>query len=99
MGGKNAIIVDADADLDEAVRGRRRSAFGYAGQKCSACSRVIVLEAAYDDFVRAARRGHAQPARRPRRGPGNARRPPVITPRPATGSAATSRPGKARGHD
>jgi RHH-type proline utilization regulon transcriptional repressor/proline dehydrogenase/delta 1-pyrroline-5-carboxylate dehydrogenase len=42
MGGKNAIIVDDDADLDEAVPGVLASAFGYAGQKCSACSRVIV---------------------------------------------------------
>ncbi len=51
MGGKNAIIVDEDADLDEAVIGVVRSAFGYAGQKCSACSRVIVLAPAYDAFV------------------------------------------------
>ncbi len=51
MGGKNAIIVDNDADLDEAVKGVVQSAFGYSGQKCSACSRVIVLEDAYDNFV------------------------------------------------
>ncbi len=51
MGGKNAIIVDDDADLDEAVRGVTYSAFGYAGQKCSACSRVVVLDACYDAFV------------------------------------------------
>ena len=51
MGGKNAIIVDDDADLDEAVLGVMHSAFGFAGQKCSACSRVIVLAAAYDQFV------------------------------------------------
>ncbi len=43
MGGKNAIIVDADADLDLAVQAVLGSAFGYQGQKCSACSRVIVL--------------------------------------------------------
>ncbi|RMF83913.1 MAG: aldehyde dehydrogenase family protein [Nitrospirae bacterium] len=43
MGGKNAIIVDADADLDEAVAAITASAFGYAGQKCSACSRVIAV--------------------------------------------------------
>ena len=43
MGGKNAIIVDDDADLDEAVTGVIRSAFGYAGQKCSACSRLILV--------------------------------------------------------
>jgi RHH-type proline utilization regulon transcriptional repressor/proline dehydrogenase/delta 1-pyrroline-5-carboxylate dehydrogenase len=52
MGGKNAVIVDDDADLDEAVKGVVRSAFGYAGQKCSACSRVIVLDGCYDLFVR-----------------------------------------------
>ncbi len=51
MGGKNAIIVDDDADLDEAVVGVLRSAFHYAGQKCSACSRVIVLEGVYDAFL------------------------------------------------
>ncbi len=51
MGGKNAIIVDASADLDEAVLGVRYSAFGYQGQKCSACSRAIVLETNYDLFV------------------------------------------------
>lgn len=51
MGGKNAIIVDNDADLDEAVVGVMHSAFGYAGQKCSACSRVIVLADAYDEFL------------------------------------------------
>jgi RHH-type proline utilization regulon transcriptional repressor/proline dehydrogenase/delta 1-pyrroline-5-carboxylate dehydrogenase len=51
MGGKNAIIVDDDADLDEAVHGVVASAFGYAGQKCSACSRAIVLESVYDQFL------------------------------------------------
>jgi len=51
MGGKNAIIVDADADLDEAVKGAIDSAFGYGGQKCSAGSRAIVLEALYDQFL------------------------------------------------
>ncbi len=51
MGGKNAIIVDGDADLDEAVLGVVHSAFGYQGQKCSACSRVIVLETIYDQFL------------------------------------------------
>ncbi|MBI3074545.1 MAG: bifunctional proline dehydrogenase/L-glutamate gamma-semialdehyde dehydrogenase [Deltaproteobacteria bacterium] len=52
MGGKNAIIVDADADLDEAVAGVVRSAFDYAGQKCSACSRVVVVGDVYTDFIR-----------------------------------------------
>ncbi len=52
MGGKNAIIVDDDADLDEAVHGVLRSAFGFAGQKCSACSRVLVVESVADAFTR-----------------------------------------------
>src|SRR5207248_3402843 len=51
MGGKNAIIVDEDADLDEAVAGVTASAFGYSGQKCSACSRAIVHEAIHDAFL------------------------------------------------
>ncbi len=44
MGGKNAIIIDTSADFDEAVLGVRHSAFGFQGQKCSACSRVIVVD-------------------------------------------------------
>jgi RHH-type transcriptional regulator, proline utilization regulon repressor / proline dehydrogenase / delta 1-pyrroline-5-carboxylate dehydrogenase len=48
MGGKNGVIVDSDADLDEAVPGILRSAFVYAGQKCSACSRVLAHEAIAD---------------------------------------------------
>ena len=52
MGGKNAIIIDDTADLDEAVTGVVVSATGYAGQKCSACSRVIVHEAVHDIFLR-----------------------------------------------
>lgn len=51
MGGKNAIIVDEDCDLDEAVSGVIISAFGYQGQKCSAGSRAIVLEPVYDRFI------------------------------------------------
>jgi RHH-type proline utilization regulon transcriptional repressor/proline dehydrogenase/delta 1-pyrroline-5-carboxylate dehydrogenase len=51
MGGKNAIIIDASADLDEAVLGVRQSAFGYQGQKCSACSRVIIVDSAHDLFL------------------------------------------------
>jgi RHH-type proline utilization regulon transcriptional repressor/proline dehydrogenase/delta 1-pyrroline-5-carboxylate dehydrogenase len=51
MGGKNAVIVDADADLDQAVAGVLQSAFGYQGQKCSACSRVIVHAACYERFL------------------------------------------------
>nr|CAA9257036.1 Proline dehydrogenase / Delta-1-pyrroline-5-carboxylate dehydrogenase [uncultured Armatimonadetes bacterium] len=50
LGGKNAIVVDEDADLDEAVLGVLASAVGYAGQKCSACSRVIVVGSAYEPF-------------------------------------------------
>ena len=51
MGGKNAIVIDDDADLDQAVPAVLYSAFGYQGQKCSACSRVIVLDAIYDRFL------------------------------------------------
>ena len=51
MGGKNAIVVDDDADLDEAVLQTLQSAFGYQGQKCSAASRVIVVGAVHDRFV------------------------------------------------
>jgi RHH-type transcriptional regulator, proline utilization regulon repressor / proline dehydrogenase / delta 1-pyrroline-5-carboxylate dehydrogenase len=51
MGGKNAVIVDADADLDEAVKGVVDSSFGYSGQKCSAGSRAIVLDGIYDQFL------------------------------------------------
>jgi len=51
MGGKNAIVIDDDADLDEAVPAVLMSAFGYQGQKCSACSRVIVLDGIYDRFL------------------------------------------------
>jgi len=52
MGGKNAVIVDDSADLDEAVLGVRQSAFGYSGQKCSACSRAIVLDGVHETFLR-----------------------------------------------
>ena len=51
MGGKNCVIVDSDADLDEAVPGIVESAFGYAGQKCSAAARVLVHEAAADTLL------------------------------------------------
>ncbi|AFZ48453.1 delta-1-pyrroline-5-carboxylate dehydrogenase [Cyanobacterium stanieri PCC 7202] len=51
MGGKNAIIIDESADLDQGVAGVVQSAFGFSGQKCSACSRVIVLNTVYDAFV------------------------------------------------
>jgi RHH-type proline utilization regulon transcriptional repressor/proline dehydrogenase/delta 1-pyrroline-5-carboxylate dehydrogenase len=51
MGGKNAVIVDSDADLDEAVVHIIDSAFGYQGQKCSAASRLILLEEVHDRFL------------------------------------------------
>ncbi|MDI3328990.1 MAG: L-glutamate gamma-semialdehyde dehydrogenase [Alicyclobacillaceae bacterium] len=51
MGGKDAIIVDSDADLDEAAAGIVTSAFGFAGQKCSACSRVIALADVYEPLL------------------------------------------------
>jgi 1-pyrroline-5-carboxylate dehydrogenase len=51
MGGKDAIVVDADADVDKAVDGILASAFGYQGQKCSACSRAIVDAKVYDTVV------------------------------------------------
>ena len=51
MGGKDSIIVDADANLDAAVEGTAQAAFGFQGQKCSACSRVIVDEKVYDVFL------------------------------------------------
>lgn len=51
MGGKNAMIVDESADLDQAVASIVQSGFGYSGQKCSACSRVIVLESVYNHVV------------------------------------------------
>jgi 1-pyrroline-5-carboxylate dehydrogenase len=51
MGGKDAIIVDEEADLDAAVEGVAASAFGFQGQKCSACSRAIVSDKLYDRFI------------------------------------------------
>ncbi len=51
LGGKNALIVDDDADLDQAVPAAISSAFAYSGQKCSATSRLIVVDAVYDELV------------------------------------------------
>lgn len=69
MGGKNAVIIDNDADLDEAVAGVIYSAFGFQGQKCSACSRAIVLESVYERFterlIEAARSIHVRYAEDP----------------------------------
>jgi 1-pyrroline-5-carboxylate dehydrogenase len=53
MGGKDAIIVDADGDFDAAVEGVAQAAFGFQGQKCSACSRAIIDERIYDKFLNA----------------------------------------------
>lgn len=70
MGGKNALIIDNDADLDEAVDGVLYSAFGFSGQKCSAASRVIVLDEVYDRFterlVEAAKSIEILPAENPK---------------------------------
>ena len=63
MGGKNCVIVDSDADLDDAVPGIVQSAFAFAGQKCSAASRVLVHEAIADATDRAPG-GRDQRARR-----------------------------------
>src|SRR5438477_9754768 len=52
MGGKNAVIIDSDADLDEAIVDTIYSAFGYQGQKCSALSRLIVLDENYDRVMK-----------------------------------------------
>jgi 1-pyrroline-5-carboxylate dehydrogenase len=60
MGGKDSIVVSADADLDAAVEGVVASAFGFSGQKCSACSRAIVEEPLYDVFVERIRERVAQ---------------------------------------
>ncbi len=70
LGGKNAILVDSDADLDEAVAEILHSAFGYQGQKCSACSRLIVVEEIYPKLIErlipAADSLHLGPAEDPR---------------------------------
>lgn len=71
MGGKDAIIVDADCDLDKAVEGVAVSAFGYQGQKCSACSRAIVDERVYDDFLARLRDRVAKIKVGPAEDPGN----------------------------
>ena len=52
MGGKDSILVDKDCNLDAAVDAVVASAFGYQGQKCSACRRAILHDAIYDEFVR-----------------------------------------------
>jgi 1-pyrroline-5-carboxylate dehydrogenase len=74
MGGKDSIIVCADADFDKAVDGVVASSFGFSGQKCSACSRAIVEQPIYHDFVdrlreRAAALRVGDPAQNPNMGP------------------------------
>jgi 1-pyrroline-5-carboxylate dehydrogenase len=74
MGGKDSIIVTADCDLDAAVEGVVGSAFGFSGQKCSACSRAIVDERVYDLFIERVRERTASltigdPATNPNMGP------------------------------
>jgi 1-pyrroline-5-carboxylate dehydrogenase len=51
MGGKDSMVIDSDCNVDEAVKSVLAAAFGYQGQKCSACSRAIIHEAVYDEFV------------------------------------------------
>lgn len=60
MGGKGAIVVDARADLEAAVNGILTSAFGYSGQKCSACARAIVHEQVYEEVIERLRTGAAK---------------------------------------
>jgi 1-pyrroline-5-carboxylate dehydrogenase len=74
MGGKDSIVVCADAELDAAVDGVVASAFGFSGQKCSACSRAIVEASIYDIFVERVRERVAKltvgdPAANPSMGP------------------------------
>ena len=74
MGGKDSILVCADADLDLAVEGVVASAFGFSGQKCSACSRAIIEAPVYDLFIERLRERVAQltvgdPAANPNLGP------------------------------
>ncbi len=74
MGGKDSILVCADADLDAAVEGVVASAFGFSGQKCSACSRAIIEAPLYDVFVERVRERTEQltvgdPAKNPNMGP------------------------------
>jgi 1-pyrroline-5-carboxylate dehydrogenase len=69
MGGKDSIVVDSEVDVEAAVEGVAASAFGYQGQKCSACSRAIVVDSVYETFLEKLQRRVAQitvgPAERP----------------------------------
>jgi 1-pyrroline-5-carboxylate dehydrogenase len=97
MGGKDSIVVDSDVDLDEAVEGVVASAFGYQGQKCSACSRAIVVEPVYDAFLQKLRQRVEQitvgPAERPENYMG-----PVINAKAKKSILEYIEVGKAEGH-
>ncbi len=74
MGGKDAIVVDASADLERAAEGIVASAFGFSGQKCSACSRAILVDAIYDEVLakvieRTGKMTVGDPAGNPQMGP------------------------------
>ena len=67
LGGKNALVVCDDADLDDAVRWALASAFSNAGQRCAAASRIVVFDAVYDDVPRPLRRRRGRARRSGRR--------------------------------
>jgi 1-pyrroline-5-carboxylate dehydrogenase len=71
MGGKDTIVVDETADLDEAAAGIVNSAFGYSGQKCSACSRVVITQGVYDQVLERVAKRTAQLTVGPVKNPGN----------------------------
>ena len=60
MGGKDGILVDESADIDSAVQGTVAAAFGFSGQKCSACSRVMVHESIYDKVKKSLAKAYKQ---------------------------------------
>ena len=96
MGGKNAIIIDDDADLDEAVHGVVWSAFGYAGQKCSACSRVLVPEGSARHLPDTPDRGDRSLRVRPAEDPGCSIGPVIDAEAQRRGSRRPSRKARAR---
>jgi 1-pyrroline-5-carboxylate dehydrogenase len=71
MGGKDTIVVDETADLDEAAAGIVNSAFGYSGQKCSACSRAVITQGVYDQLLDRVAKRTAQLTVGPVKNPGN----------------------------
>ena len=97
MGGKDSIVVAADADLDAAVEGVAVSAFGFQGQKCSACSRAIVEEpASTTSSLKSCRRASRRSRRRSAR-PGELHGPGRQRERRSSRSPSTSRRGKNEG--